>query len=81
MLTAHGVLAALAFVIFFPLGGIMIRVFHFPGLVWAHGIMQVLGFLVYTAAVALGIYIATTPKESVSPLFPSRVWGFDSQSP
>lgn len=60
MLIAHGVLASLAFVIFFPAGAISIRVFSFPGLVWFHAAMQAFAYLVYIVAFGLGVYIATT---------------------
>ncbi|KAG9640289.1 hypothetical protein KCU95_g17900, partial [Aureobasidium melanogenum] len=56
---AHGVLASLAFVVFFPFGAISIRLFSFPGLVWFHAIVQVLAYLVFIAAFGLGIYLAT----------------------
>lgn len=56
---AHGVLASLAFVVFFPFGAISIRLFSFPGLVWFHAIFQVLAYLIFIAAFGLGIYLAT----------------------
>ncbi|EON63529.1 hypothetical protein W97_02757 [Coniosporium apollinis CBS 100218] len=62
MLIAHGVLASLAFVIFFPAGAISIRVFSFPGLVWFHAAMQAFAYLVYIVAFGLGVYIATTMR-------------------
>jgi hypothetical protein len=60
MLIAHGVMAALAMVIFFPFGAIMIRLMSFPGLVWFHAVFQVLAFVVYLVAFGLGIYIANS---------------------
>lgn len=59
MLIAHGVLASLAFVIFFPAGAIAIRLASFPGVVWFHAAFQVFAYLVYIAAFGLGIYIAS----------------------
>ncbi|CAD0014361.1 unnamed protein product [Aureobasidium pullulans] len=56
---AHGVLASLAFVIFFPFGAISIRLFSFRGLLWFHAIVQVLAYLIYIAAFGIGIYLAT----------------------
>lgn len=61
MLIAHGTLAALAFVIFFPFGAIAIRLASFTGVVWFHAAFQAFGYIVYTAALGLGVYIA---KES-----------------
>jgi len=59
ILTAHAVLAALAFVVLFPTGGILIRVASFPGLWIAHGLFQIFAYVVYIAAFGLGIYMAT----------------------
>jgi hypothetical protein len=59
MIVAHGTLAALAMVVFFPFGAISIRLFSFSGLVWVHAGIQVLGYLIYIAAFGLGVYIAT----------------------
>jgi len=58
MILAHGVMASLAFVAFFPIGGILIRVASFTGLVWVHAALQILGFLVYIVAFGIGIWIA-----------------------
>ncbi|KAF2683780.1 hypothetical protein K458DRAFT_478149 [Lentithecium fluviatile CBS 122367] len=57
ILVAHGVLAALAFVIFFPMGSILIRLASFRGAWIVHGLFQVFAYLVYTAAFGIGIYI------------------------
>jgi hypothetical protein len=58
----HGGLAALAFVAFFPIGSILMRVV--PGRhAWlVHGITQVLGYCVYVAAAALGIHLVQMVK-------------------
>ncbi|KAL1297090.1 hypothetical protein AAFC00_004673 [Neodothiora populina] len=58
VMIAHGVMAALAWVILFPFGSISIRSFSFPGLIWFHAIFQSLAYLVYIAAFGLGIYLA-----------------------
>ncbi|USP78676.1 CBD9-like protein [Curvularia clavata] len=58
MLIAHGVLAALAFVIFFPVGGIAIRLVSMSGIAWLHGAFQIFGYAVYIAGAGLGIYLA-----------------------
>ncbi|KAF2101874.1 hypothetical protein NA57DRAFT_64539 [Rhizodiscina lignyota] len=55
---AHGILAALCFVVFLPIGGIIIRVLSFPGLIWLHAAMQIVGYIMFIAAFGLGIYIA-----------------------
>lgn len=58
MLIAHGVLASLAFVILFPIGGIAIRLVSMSGIAWLHGAFQILGYAVYIAGAGLGIYLA-----------------------
>ncbi|KAF2503213.1 CBD9-like protein [Lophium mytilinum] len=58
MIAAHGVVAALAFVILFPAGAISIRLATFPGVIWLHAAFQIFAYIVYIAAVGLGVYIA-----------------------
>lgn len=57
-ITAHAVLACIAWIGIFPMGGILIRLFSFPHLVWAHACLQVLGLCLYIAAVGLGLKVA-----------------------
>jgi hypothetical protein len=57
ILIAHGVLAALAFVIFFPVGAILIRLGSFRGVWLVHGIFQLFAYIVYIVAFGLGIYM------------------------
>lgn len=59
LMLAHGVLACLAFVVLFPAGGILIRIANFTGLVWIHAGLQMVGYLVYIVAFAMGVYLAT----------------------
>lgn len=73
VMMAHGITAALAFVIFFPGGGIIIRLFSFRGLVWLHAAIQALGWLIFLVAFGLGIYLAqqthqVSPPTTFSPL-------------
>ncbi|PSN74195.1 hypothetical protein BS50DRAFT_10059 [Corynespora cassiicola Philippines] len=56
ILIAHGVLASLAFVIFFPLGSILIRLGSFPGLWLVHGVFQIFAYILYIAAFGIGIW-------------------------
>jgi len=58
ILVAHGVLACLAFAILFPLGGIMIRLLSFRGLLFAHAGVQILAYLLFIVAAGLGISMA-----------------------
>ncbi|KAF2641965.1 hypothetical protein P280DRAFT_489318 [Massarina eburnea CBS 473.64] len=59
-LIAHGVLAALAFVILFPVGSILIRLGSFRGIWLVHGLFQIFAYLVYIAAFGLGIWIVNS---------------------
>lgn len=62
LVIAHSVMACLAFAFFFPIGGIVIRLSHFPGTLLAHASLQIGAYVMYTAAVGLGIYIALKPN-------------------
>lgn len=62
VITAHAVLACLAFALFFPIGGILIRVAQFNGTLWVHAGLQIAAYLVYTAAVGIGIWITQHPN-------------------
>lgn len=68
LITAHAVLATLAFALFFPIGGILIRLASFPGLWWVHGLIQAFAYLLYIAAFAIGVYLATSAPVSVNAL-------------
>jgi hypothetical protein len=57
ILIAHGVLAALAFVLFFPVGAIIIRLGSFRGVWLIHGIFQLFAYIVYIVAFGLGVYM------------------------
>ncbi|KAF1947479.1 hypothetical protein EJ02DRAFT_90856 [Clathrospora elynae] len=60
LLTAHGILAALAFVLLMPVGSIMIRVGSFRGVWIIHGLFQVFAYLVYTTSFGIGLWIVLT---------------------
>ncbi len=53
----HGILAAVAMVLLFPIGSILIRVIPGRLSLWAHALAQIIAFTVYIAAVGLGIYL------------------------
>ncbi|KAF2708854.1 iron reductase domain protein [Pleomassaria siparia CBS 279.74] len=61
-LTAHGILAALAFVVLFPSGAIAIRLASFKSVVALHAAFQIFTYLVYTAAFGIGITLAKDLK-------------------
>jgi hypothetical protein len=62
---AHGVLAAVAFVFVFPIGGIMIRLMSFKKLWMAHGILQTVGFLGFIIGAGIGIRLAFQMKVNI----------------
>ncbi|KAL9085012.1 MAG: hypothetical protein Q9159_004917 [Coniocarpon cinnabarinum] len=55
---AHGVMAALALVIFFPFGAISIRVIPSKIALYGHAAFQVLGYLLFIVAFGLGVWMA-----------------------
>lgn len=56
--SAHAVLAACAFLILFPLGGIMMHVSSHPNMVRVHACVQGLAYVVFAVAAGLGICMA-----------------------
>ncbi|KIW53563.1 hypothetical protein PV05_09123 [Exophiala xenobiotica] len=54
----HAVLAASAFLIFFPVGGIIMRVSRHPNAIWIHAAVQTFGYVVFVTAAGLGIWMA-----------------------
>ncbi|KAK1061476.1 hypothetical protein LTR33_012692 [Friedmanniomyces endolithicus] len=70
IVTAHAVLATLAFSLLFPIGGIVIRLASFPGLWWIHGVFQTLAYILYIAAFALGVSMA----QSIDKLGETHAW-------
>jgi len=63
---AHGVIAALCFAVLFPIGGIVLRVFTFPGVVWFHAGFQMITWFLFIVAFALGVSMAQTSPDYVS---------------
>lgn len=54
----HGILAAAAFVVVFPLGAVFLRVLPCGRLgFWAHALAQMIGWVLYIAAAVLGILL------------------------
>ena len=50
-----------AFVAFFPLGAIAVRVLSFRGLIWWHAATQIFGYVLALAGMGLGVWIAIDP--------------------
>ena len=65
---AHGTIMGLAFALFFPIGGIIIRVLSFRGLIWVHAGLQTLTYTLVLAGMGLGVYIARKPDNQVRSL-------------
>ncbi len=55
---AHGIMGAVAFVLLFPSGAIIMRVLNFRGVIWVHVGFQILGYLVALALMETGVWIA-----------------------
>lgn len=53
----HGILAAVAMVILFPAGSILVRVLPGPFALWCHAIAQLVAICVFIAAFALGVHL------------------------
>jgi len=72
----HGVLAGIAFVGLFPVGAILIRLGNFSNLVWVHAGMQILAYIIYAIAFAMGIWLTRTlqPDNHSHPLIGSLIF-------
>jgi hypothetical protein len=55
--TVHGILAAMAFVILFPVGAMTMRLVPGRAALWLHAITQVVSYIIFIAAVGLGIWL------------------------
>ncbi|CAK7233663.1 hypothetical protein SCUCBS95973_008670 [Sporothrix curviconia] len=55
--TIHGILASLSIVVLFPVGSILMRIVPGRFAIWAHALFQLMAFILYIAAAALGIYL------------------------
>jgi len=59
----HGILGAIAMVVLFPSGAILMRVLPGRLAVWMHGVMQIISLAVLIAAVGMGIHLVVEMKE------------------
>jgi hypothetical protein len=57
---AHGVIACLAFVIFFPLGAIFMRILPGRLSIIVHALFQLFAYVLYIIAFGLGVWMAST---------------------
>lgn len=60
---AHAILACVAWVVFFPLGSIMIRILSSPKTWLVHALMQTFAYSLFIVAVGLGIWMAKTTDQ------------------
>jgi uncharacterized membrane protein len=65
---AHGVLTSLAIILFFPIGGVLLRLLRGPNIVKIHITLQVLGLAVLLAGFGLGIWVQEQIKIVSVPL-------------
>lgn len=77
MVVAHAILASLAWVIFFPLGSILMRLLSGKVAFRVHAYIQLFGILLYVAGVGTGIWISkTTHKlETYHPIIGLAIFG------
>ena len=67
---AHGVLMSLAFVVFFPLGAVLVRVLKIRSTAWIHSGTQVVGYLIALVGMGLGVWLTTKGYGTVRYPFP-----------
>jgi hypothetical protein len=56
---AHGITGSLAWVIFFPLGAILIRVVSSNSAIWLHAAVQTIGLLLFIVNFGQGMLFST----------------------
>lgn len=62
----HGGMGSIAFVVLFPIGGILIRLANFRGGIWVHVGVQIIAYVLAVGTVASGIRLATTLDKFVN---------------
>lgn len=60
---AHGIMASLAWVIFFPTGAIVLRLLPSRHAVWTHAGIQAFSYVVSIVSFGMGVYLATQLEE------------------
>ncbi|UPX20115.1 uncharacterized protein EKO05_0010359 [Ascochyta rabiei] len=60
IILTHGILASLAFLVFFPVGAIIMRLGRFDNVLKVHIAIQIFSWLIYITAFALGLYYGVT---------------------
>lgn len=70
ILIAHGVIMSLAWVIFFPLGALIIRAISARYTIHMHSITQIFAYVLALIGMSLGIYVALKPDNVISDYHP-----------
>ncbi|KUJ19843.1 CBD9-like protein [Mollisia scopiformis] len=60
---AHAILAPIAFVLFFPIGAMAIRLLSFPGLVWVHAGWMTFTYIIVLSSMGMGVWMAVVSKQ------------------
>jgi hypothetical protein len=60
---AHAVVAAVAFVLFFPMGAMIIRLLSFKGVVWLHAGWMITTYVIVLGAMGMGVWIAVMTQQ------------------
>jgi hypothetical protein len=60
---AHAIMAPIAFVLFFPIGAMGIRMLSFPGLVWFHAGWMTFTYVIVLASMGMGVWIAVVSQQ------------------
>lgn len=63
VIAAHGLIMAIAFVILYPTGALIIRLLNVRGTLWIHAAWQVFAYLCVLAGLGMGAWIATNGDE------------------
>jgi hypothetical protein len=63
IIMAHAVLAPVAFVLFFPMGAMIIRLLSFKGVVWFHAGWMVTTYIIVLGALGMGVWIAVVTQQ------------------
>jgi hypothetical protein len=60
---AHGIMAPIAFALFFPFGAIATRTLSFPGLVWFHSGWMAFTYIIVLASMGSNVFLLPRPSQ------------------
>ena len=84
VLEAHAICGALAWVVFFPVGGIVIRALNHSSVLWLHVACQITGYILFCVTFGTGVwfeYLYGKVSNIFSVLDPSLTFGLQVDSP